>query len=101
MEVEMYSNQARIYKTVEIRMALFCRTTATKSCWLDTWELSNSSNLLLTVCYYTSGNLNELNMNIAEAFSSSLRQNNLTKIIAQTDDCLFIYIKFNAMDHAF
>ena len=33
--------------------------------------------------------------------SSFLRQNNLTKTIAQIDDCLFIYMKFKAMDHAF
>ena len=47
--------------------------------------------LLLNVCYYTSGNLlvNELNMN-----SSSFRQNNLTKPIAQINDCLFTYMKF-------
>ena len=49
--------------------------------------------LLLNVCYYTSGNINELNMN-----SSSLRQNNLTKTFAQINDCLFIYMKFKAMD---
>ena len=49
--------------------------------------------VLLNVCYYTSENLNELNMN-----SSSLRQNNLTKTSAQLN-CLFIYMKFKAMDH--
>ena len=52
--------------------------------------------LLLNVRYCGSGNLNELNRN-----SSSLRQNNLTKTIAQINDCLFIYMKFIAMDHTF
>ena len=51
--------------------------------------------LLLNVCYHTSGNLNEFNMN-----SSSLRQNNSTKTIAQINDCLFIYMKFKAISHA-
>ena len=32
--------------------------------------------------------------------SLSLRQNNLTKTIAQISDFLFIYVKFKAMDHA-
>ena len=32
--------------------------------------------------------------------SSSLRQNNLTKYDCTNKDCLFIYIKFKAMDHA-
>ena len=36
---------------------------------------------------------------MAEVFSSSLRQNNLTKTFAQLNDCLFIYMKFKAMDH--
>ena len=52
--------------------------------------------LLLNVCYYISGNLNELNMD-----TYSLRQNNLTKTIAQINYCLFISMKFKAMDHAF
>ena len=33
--------------------------------------------------------------------SPSLCQNHLTKTIAQINDCLFIYMKFKAMDHAF
>ena len=45
--------------------------------------------LWLNLCYYTSGNLNQLNMN-----SSS------SKTFSQINDCLF-YVKFKAMDHAF
>ena len=37
---------------------------------------------------------------MAEVFSSSLRQNNLTKTNAQINDCLFIYMKFETTDHA-
>ena len=37
---------------------------------------------------------------MAEVFLSFLRQNNLTKTIAQINDGLFIYMKFKAMDHA-
>ena len=38
---------------------------------------------------------------MAEVSSSSLRQNNLTKTIEQViNDCLFILMKFDAMDHA-
>ena len=33
--------------------------------------------------------------------SSSLRQNNLAKTIAQINYCLLICMKFKAMDHAF
>ena len=54
--------------------------------------------LLLTVCY-TFGNLFELNMNSGSIFIF-LCENNLTKTIAQINDCLFTYMKFNAMDHA-
>ena len=32
--------------------------------------------------------------------ATSLHQNNLTKTIAQINDCLFIHMKFKAMDHA-
>ena len=55
-----------------------------------------ASQELLNVCYYTTENLNELNMN-----SSSLRQDNLTKTTAEINDSLFIYMKFKAMDYAF
>ena len=44
--------------------------------------------LVLNVCDYTSGNLNELNMNDGSIFIF-LRQNYLTKTIAQINDCLF------------
>ena len=37
---------------------------------------------------------------MAEVFSSSLCQNNLTKTIAQINDFLFIYMKLKAMDHS-
>ena len=35
--------------------------------------------------------------------SSSLRQNTLTKTVAQINDCLFVYMKFKTIviDHAF
>ena len=32
--------------------------------------------------------------------SASLHQNNVTKTIAQVNDCLFIYMEFKAMDYA-
>ena len=32
--------------------------------------------------------------------SASLHQNNVTKTIAQINDCLFIYMEFKAMDYA-
>ena len=37
---------------------------------------------------------------MTKVFSCSPRQNNLTKMIAQINDCLFIYMKFKAMNHA-
>ena len=37
---------------------------------------------------------------MTKVFSCSPRRNNLTKTIAQINDCLFIYIKFKAMNHA-
>ena len=51
---------------------------------------------LLNVCDYTSGNLTELNMNGGSIFIF-LRQNYVTKTIAQINDCLFIYMKFTAV----
>ena len=38
---------------------------------------------------------------MAEQFSSFLRQNYLTKTIAEINDYLFIYMKFKAMGHVF
>ena len=37
---------------------------------------------------------------MAKVIACSPRQNNLTKMIAQKNDCVFIYIKFKAMNHA-
>ena len=42
--VKIHSNRARINRTAEICMELFFRTIVTTSCWLDRWELYNSSN---------------------------------------------------------
>ena len=44
----MHSNHARINKTVEILHGTLLSHNSNQSCWLYTWELSNSSNKLAT-----------------------------------------------------